>query len=225
MVVGAVGEGFSGVLGGARTIVQTVHETALDNQFMAWNTMLALVPLALALALFRDHVRTGVAWWAGAVAWLLFLPNAPYVLTDVVHLLDDIRESSDSTFYTGLLPVYGAFFAVGFGAYVANLHLLRRFVFARGLAPRWLVIEMGVHALCAVGIYLGRFVRLNSWDVVTAPHTVTGTLDELARRFPIGIMLITFVVLAAGTFVANAVLAASADAAQRVVQRLRTTFR
>jgi uncharacterized membrane protein len=215
------GDGYQGLL----TIVQSMHETALDNRFMAWNTALALVPLALAFALFRDHVRTSLAWWAGVVVWLLFLPNAPYVLTDVVHLLDDIRDSSDRTFYTGLLPVYGTFFLIGFGSYVLNLHLLRRFVFARGRGASWLPIEMAVHALCAVGIYLGRFVRLNSWDVVTAPHTVSGTLDDLARRFPVGIMLVTFVVLAVGTFVANAVLVAGNDAAHRVVRRLRTTFR
>jgi uncharacterized membrane protein len=209
------------MLGGVGSVVRTLHETALDNEFMAWNTALALVPLFLARLLFRDDARTGAWWWTGVVAWLLFLPNAPYVLTDSVHLLDDIRDSSDWHVYTGLLPVYGAFFLIGFASYVWSLRMAQRFAVSRGWGTSWFAIVMTIHALCAVGVYLGRFVRLNSWDVVTDPSTVTATLDDLARRFPLGIMALTFVVLAVGTFVGNAVIAATADSATRVVRRLR----
>ena len=212
------------MVGGAESVVRTLHETALDNSFMAWNTILALMPLFLARVLFRDVVRTGVWWWTGLVAWVLFLPNAPYVLTDSVHLLDDIRDSSDWHVYTGLLPVYGAFFFVGFMSYVWSLRLAHRFVMARRVGVSWFAIEMTIHALCAIGVYLGRFVRLNSWDVVTDPSTVTATLDDLARRFPLVIMALTFVVLAVGTFVMNAVIVASADTATRVVRRLRAAL-
>jgi uncharacterized membrane protein len=212
------------MLGGVGSVVRTLHETALDNDFMAWNTALALVPLMLARLLFRDDARTSAWWWTGVVAWLLFLPNAPYVLTDSVHLLDDIRDSSDWHVYTGLLPVYGAFFLIGFASYVWSLRMAQRFAASRGWGTSWFAIVMTIHALCAVGVYLGRFVRLNSWDVVTDPSTVTATLDDLARRFPLGIMALTFVVLAVGTFVGNAVIAASADSATRVVRRLRTTL-
>ena len=211
------------MLGGVESVVRTLHETALDNDFMAWNTMLALVPLMLARLLFRDDVRTGAWWWTGLVAWLLFLPNAPYVLTDSVHLLDDIRDSSDWHVYTGVFPVYGAFFLVGFLSYVCSLRMAHRFVVSRRVGVSWFAVEMTLHALCAIGVYLGRFVRLNSWDVVTDPSTVTATLDDLARRFPLFIMVLTFVVLAVGTFVMNAVITASAETATRVVQRMRAT--
>jgi uncharacterized membrane protein len=203
------------------SVVHSLHAAASDNPFIVWNTFLALIPLALAFALFRDGMRGGALWWSGVVAWVLLLPNAPYVLTDSVHLLDDIRASSNSTVYFGLLPVYGAFFLVGFSSYVVSLHLAHRFVAARGRAASWIAIELTLHALCAIGIYLGRFVRLNSWDVVASPSSVTGTLDDLARRFPLAIMFMTFVVLAVGTFVVNAVLAASAETATRVARRFR----
>ena len=173
-----------------------------------WNTLLALVPLALAVVLFRDGAGRGCVRCGGPgfVAWLLFLPNAPYVLTDSVHLLDDIRGSSNVAVYFGYLPVYGAFFVVGFGAYVLSLRLLHRFLVARRPDLPWLAIEAALHGCARSGIYLGRFVRLNSWDVFAAPSSVTATLDDLARRFPLGIMAMTFVVLAVGTFVANAVI-------------------
>ncbi|MDQ1521912.1 MAG: hypothetical protein QOI55_2985 [Actinomycetota bacterium] len=205
------------MFGGAASVVHTLHGAAIDNPFLVWNTLLALIPLAFAVALFRDGVRSGALWWAGVVAWVLLLPNAPYVLTDSVHLFDDIRNSSNSMVYFGLLPVYGAFFLIGFSSYVMCLRLAHRWAVARGRGAQWFAIETMLHALCAVGVYLGRFVRLNSWDVVVSPSTVTGTLDDLARRFPLAIMFVTFVVLAVGTFVVNAVLAASADSASRLV--------
>jgi uncharacterized membrane protein len=205
------------MLGGAASALHRVHSAAVDNPFIMWNTLLALIPLALAVSLFRDGARASRLWWAGVVAWVLFLPNAPYVLTDSVHLLDDIRDSSNAHVYFGLMPVYGAFFVVGFSSYVLSLRMAHRFVVARGRAQSWFAIETTLHALCAIGIYLGRFVRLNSWDVVAAPSTVTATLDDLARRFPLAIMFMTFVVLAVGTFVVNAVIAAGTDTATRVL--------
>jgi uncharacterized membrane protein len=207
------------VLAGAFTVVHTIHAAAADNRWIVWNTFLALVPLAFAVVLFRDGAgaRRGPLWWAGFVVWLLFLPNAPYVLTDSVHLLDDIRGASNVAVFSGYLPVYGAFFAVGFGAYVVSLRLLHRYVTEHRPHASWLVIEGVLHALCAAGIYLGRFVGLNSWDVVASPGSVTATLDDLARRSPIVIMGTTFVVIAVGTFVANAVIDKSLHAKQRLM--------
>ncbi len=56
------------------------------HPFMVWNLYLAAIPAVVALLLFRRPASRSVAWFAGFGVWLLFLPNAPYVLTDVVHL-------------------------------------------------------------------------------------------------------------------------------------------
>jgi uncharacterized membrane protein len=210
-----------GVVANVSTVVHSLHATAVDNPWLFWNTLLALVPLALGVVLFREGARRSFVWWAGVAVWVVFLPNAPYVLTDSVHLLDDIRNASNTTVYSGLLPVYGAFFVVGFSSYALCLRLARRYVLAHGRAQWWLPIEIALHGLCAVGMYLGRFVRLNSWDVVAAPSSVTATVDDLARRFPLAIMGVTFIVLVVGAFVVNAVLDAGADSATRAVRRLR----
>jgi uncharacterized membrane protein len=206
-------------MAGVSWVLRSLHEAAADNPFIAWNTFLALIPLALAVVLFRDRVRTGLLWWAGAITWLLFLPNAPYVLTDVVHLLDDIRTSTDRAVLSGYLPVYGAFFAVGLGSYVVSLRLVHGFLGARDARLPWVACELVLHGLCAIGIYLGRFVRLNSWDVVVAPSTVTATIDDLARRFPLAVMACTVVVLFVATFVVNAVIDASVEAKHRLTAR------
>jgi uncharacterized membrane protein len=201
--------------GGLWSLIDTLHATARGNPFLFYNTFLAFVPLGLAMMLFRDHVRTTAWWWAGLVAWVLFLPNAPYVLTDSVHMLDDIRNTSNSGVYFAVLPIYLSFFLVGFASYVASLHLLRRFMRARGYGAWSTRTELALHTLCAVGIYLGRFVRLNSWDVLSSPTAVSTQLDGLANRFPIAIIFVTFVVLVVGTFIADAVITASSDTLAR----------
>ena len=57
--------------------------------FMVWNSVLAAVPLVFACMLFRRGVRAaGAVWWIGVAAFVVTLPNAPYVLTDLVHLVE-----------------------------------------------------------------------------------------------------------------------------------------
>ncbi len=75
-----------------RNAGETVYGVVSDHgPWMVWNTILAVVPLVLALALFRSGCRRSVGWWCGVVAFVAFLPNAPYVLSDVIHFFDDVR--------------------------------------------------------------------------------------------------------------------------------------
>jgi uncharacterized membrane protein len=153
-------------------------EVARDNgDWITWNLTLALVPAVLAVALFgRARFRRGVAWWLGVAAFVLFLPNAPYVVTDLVHLRGDVLATrSDVVLLAGVLPMYAAFVVAGFLAYVVSLDLLRAEVRRHrpALVGPW--FDLGVHALCSLGIVLGRIARLNSWDVATEP---VGTLER-----------------------------------------------
>lgn len=178
--------------------------------WMTWNLLLAFVPVMLAFLLFRRGVRRTALWWCGAVLFLLFLPNAPYVITDVVHLFRDIRGSrSDLQVLALFLPLYAGFFALGFGSYVIALDRLWRYWKSEWPSRPWWKLELILQLLCAVGIYLGRVVRLNSWQVFTRPRSVLGSLDLLIGSFPIALILSTFLVLVAGTMVTRAVLYSS----------------
>ena len=153
-------------------------EVARDNgDWITWNLTLALVPAVLAVALFgRARSRHGVVWWLGVAAFVLFLPNAPYVVTDLVHLRGDVLATrSDVVLLAGVLPMYAAFVVAGFLAYVVSLDLLRAEVRRHrpALGGPW--FDLGVHALCSLGIVLGRIARLTSWDVATEP---VGTLER-----------------------------------------------
>jgi len=139
---------------------------AFDFRFLVWNLILAWIPLLLALFVY-DRYRRGTALIAltpALLLWLLFLPNAPYIVTDFVHLsattpaplwLDGVELSAFA--WTGML--------LGFvSLYLVHAVARRRF----GAMPSWVGV-VGVLALVSVGVYLGRVKRWNSWDLLTQP--------------------------------------------------------
>ena len=152
--------------------------------WMSWNAILAFVPLALSHRLFRGEPQRTRAWWAGVVAFILFLPNAPYVLTDVVHLIDDVRYvQSDALITLVVIPVYAVFFVIGMEAYVLAVSELSRWLRHQGIARAGrLTIRLGVHLLCAIGIGLGRIERLNTWDTAFHPMRIVDGLFSVLSR-------------------------------------------
>jgi uncharacterized membrane protein len=188
------------------------------HPFMLWNLYLATFPAALAMVLFRKPERTGVTWCAGFVVWLLFLPNSPYVLTDVVHMVDEMRVSTTHTHAYAVLATYAVFFTCGLASYVVSLQLFRRFLCR--VSPHRLVLPilLVVHSLCIVAMYLGRFMRLNSWDVLLAPRTVLGSVVRVPHPFTLVVLATMFVVVGVGTCIA----AALGDKVIAELRRLRT---
>ena len=142
---------------------------------LIWNLTLAWVPLLLALFLYdaarRDAPR--LVLWSTAVAWLLFFPNAPYLMTDF-QLLRDWTEAP--IWYDVVLLSTAAWTGLTLG--FASLYLVhvvvRRWV---GPATVWAGIAV-VLALTSFGIYLGRFERWNSWDIVSQPGPLLGSIAE-----------------------------------------------
>jgi uncharacterized membrane protein len=136
---------------------------------MYWNLTLAAVPAVLALVLFRRQARAGVAWWIGVGVFVAFLPNAPYVLTDVKHYAFDVAMHGRHDAITHYLVLFGA----GLAAYVVSMWRCTRFLALRGASASVVVaVNLAACGLCAVGVYLGRVGRFNSWDLVRAPHQV-----------------------------------------------------
>lgn len=168
--------------------------------FMLWNTFLALIPFVLSLWLFRGR-GSGVrrlSWWIGLIVFVAFLPNAPYVLTDIIHIVRFIREGAPMwTIVLVLIPQYLLFILVGVEAYVASLVNLGHYLHKQRQSKWILPAELTLHALCAIGIFLGRFPRFNSWDIVTGPHRLAGYLvSALFNLEYLGVMAITFVIIA-----------------------------
>lgn len=165
-------------------------------QLMLWNTWLALIPLALAWCLFRKNRQRTALWWLGLAVFIAFLPNAPYVLTDIIHLVRDMHRGYSIWVITLIVvPQFLLFMLIGFEAYVLSVLALGQYL--RRQSVRFIpAIELGIHGLSAVGIYLGRFRRFNSWDILTQPDALLSTtINHLANERPLIIMVITFCVI------------------------------
>jgi uncharacterized membrane protein len=149
---------------------------------MGTNLLLALVPLALAVVLFRGRRARGPLWWAAALVFLVFLPNAPYVLTDVVHLGDDIRTAGSPRLAVfGLMPLYGLFMLAGMESYTLSLRLMRQYLARAGWRHREPAVTAAAHLVCALGVMVGRVARLNSWDVLHPSRFAAGVAGALAH--------------------------------------------
>lgn len=181
-----------------------------SGPWLAFNAVLATVPAVLALVLFRRRRRPSAPWWAGVTLFVLFLPNAPYVLTDVVHLRSMV-EGYPGTRASVVVPA-GALAALvvwGLASYALCLALVDRWVRRQGWARYRVPLRAAVHVLCGIGIVLGRIPRLHSWHVFTRP---ADTLDGIVSVFhPLAVPLV--LALAVTIALAAAALTAVAEAA------------
>lgn len=172
--------------------------------WIIWNLFLAFIPLALSFWLFRWRwQRRSLFWWLGLFVFIAFLPNAPYLLTDIIHLIEAARWTR-SIWIVALIfvPLHTFAILTGFEAYVIALINQGHYLQREGAGRFVFWSELLAHILCAIGIYLGRFIRFNSWDLVTNFHSVLRvTVDELSSRFPVIVIFLTLMVLMMGYWV------------------------
>ena len=147
----------------------------ITHKFLVWNLALAWVPLIAALGIEASD-RAARRWltYGGVVVFMLFLPNAPYLVSDLSHL----REPS-TTPWLDLARLF-AFAWAGCGLCAAALRIVPGVVSARrGRAAGWLAVLAAATA-CGAGVAIGRFARLNSWEVATRPTVVGAEALSLA---------------------------------------------
>jgi uncharacterized membrane protein len=171
----------------------------IHSGWIAWNLFLAFIPLALSFWLFRSKsLSRSVLWWVAFLVFIAFLPNAPYLLTDIIHLIEAIRDYYSVWIITlVIIPPHIIAILAGFEAYVVSLINLGYYMQRQGVGKFVVWAELMTHALCAVGVYLGRFKRFNSWDFLTQPDTLArSVIDDLTAKRPVLVMAVTFVILA-----------------------------
>lgn len=170
----------------------------IHSGWIIWNLFLAFIPLALSVWLFRSPRRSrSVLWWIAFLVFIAFLPNAPYLLTDIVHLIRATRSDYSVWIITlVILPPHLIAIIAGLEAYVISLINLGYYLHRQGVSKYIVWVELMTHALCAVGVYLGRFKRFNSWDFLTQPNDVVrSVVDDLTSKRPVLVILVTFMVL------------------------------
>ncbi|MEZ5348833.1 MAG: DUF1361 domain-containing protein [Microthrixaceae bacterium] len=186
---------------GAFPVAMLVARSTVSQQisygFIVWNLFLAGLPVMLALVVdtaWRHGRRVlGAVFW---VAWLLMFPNSPYLVTDLVHL----RERPPTPLWFDALILASAAIA-GLLAGFVSLHLVQAAV-ARRLGAAWgWVMAVSVLGLSGFGVYVGRFARFNSWDVLTRPRTLlydigsTVTVEDTPRAVVVTALLSSFLIV------------------------------
>jgi uncharacterized membrane protein len=144
--------------------------------FLGWNLFLAAIPFFAALALEAlDRRRAHVTLQSLCfVVWLLFLPNAPYILTDLIHVAP---RPPIPIWYDVLmlLSAAGTGLLLGYGSMLIVQRIIER---RHGTVAGWTVAIVTM-VLSAFGIYLGRFLRWNSWEALTEPRPL---LEDIVQR-------------------------------------------
>ncbi|MFA6508092.1 MAG: DUF1361 domain-containing protein [Treponemataceae bacterium] len=155
--------------------------------FLLWNLALALVPYGIAVAIFavsrrEKTTRTYALLALLSVLWLVFYPNAPYIFTDFIHVVNRtwlrsgtvIIEKDTLLWYD--LVLCSAFAFMGHSSGLMSIDLVLRSF--KGVTRRWIARMLVALAVMVAGfgLYIGRFVRFNSWDLFLHPIETAGKI-------------------------------------------------
>ncbi len=166
-------------------------------RFFWWNLLLAVIPYLTSEMLKGSLVRTALL----AMTTVLFLPNAPYMVTDLFHL----RTRAEFPLWYDALLIFW-FAMVGMALYYLTVFNLERY-FMRFVSPVFAHFLIAVICfLNGFGIYLGRYLRFNSWDLLSNSDDLTEQiLDKLinpsANTRAIGVTLLYGGTLLAGFWI------------------------
>jgi uncharacterized membrane protein len=137
--------------------------------FLVWNLFLAIVPYFISCRIGRyGHRSSAIGFFLSVLGWLLFIPNSFYIITDLFHL--DMNEEMPLWFDLALILSFA------WSGLLLGVLSTRQMV-------KIMAAKMGKHFegffilpimfLNGLGIYVGRYLRFNSWDIVTDPFDLT----------------------------------------------------
>lgn len=165
--------------------------------FLIWNLFLVWVPFWIAISLEKLS-KSKIMTVLGLITWLLFFPNAPYLITDLLHL----KPSFQVPFWYDVMMI----FSFGWtGLLLGFLSLMEVQQFLEKRLPFWLsntLILLSI-LLCGLGVFIGRFQRYNSWDVISNPFALiedvlTVILHPIAHIQTFGIAIVLSVLMLLG---------------------------
>jgi uncharacterized membrane protein len=145
------------------SLVRLLLATTDSYVYLNWNLFLALLPVLFAWLYVKNlgGKWVGILWF---LLWLGFLPNAPYLITDLIHLAE---VGPRSLIWFDSLMLFG-YAWIGMLAWLISVRMMYEKIATRSFIP---VISF----LTALGIFVGRYIRHNTWDMVTRPFDVLKT--------------------------------------------------
>jgi uncharacterized membrane protein len=160
--------------------VRSEYSGTVHYAFLIWNLFLAWIPFIIAyftytLTLKRQWVYVVIP--IAAFFWIIFFPNAPYILTDFQHLATHWTDLP--VWYDVMMLIWFAFTGLLLG--MVSLFLMQEIIrreFGRWVGWGFVALVAG---LSSTGIYMGRFLRWNSWDILLNPTDIALYTIQSAR--------------------------------------------
>jgi uncharacterized membrane protein len=146
--------------------IRIIYTGAITFVFLEWNLFLAFVPYLISHWLMNKPAVLEKKWKfaVGFFIWLVFIPNAFYILTDLFHL----QENNDTPRWFDLLLIL-SFAWNGLLAGILSVRQMEKMVQVLYGNRHEFIFLYPVMLLNALGIYIGRYLRYNSWDIITNP--------------------------------------------------------
>ncbi len=171
---------------------RVIYTNDLFYVFLMWNLFLAAVPLFISERIYRRHRDYGIGLFALLLLWLLFLPNAPYIVTDLVHLYHRPPVPYWFDMCLVLLTAVNGM-ALGF----ISISQIEKIIRAYRLSRYINVMRVLIFLAMSYGVYLGRYLRFNSWDAFIKPLQVARgafrAVDFHTAAFVITFAFVTFI--------------------------------
>lgn len=148
--------------------------------FLNWNLFLAIVPLLVTrVVMYKKTIPNKGFFFVILFCWLIFFPNSPYILTDLFHLK---KSSGMPLWYDLVLVLSYAWAALVFGFMsLSDIQKMSTSYFGKRITTIGIILILFVSSF---GVYLGRYLRWNSWDIITNPLRLLGDIgNQIAHPF------------------------------------------
>jgi uncharacterized membrane protein len=145
--------------------------------YILWNIFLAIIPFvisSLLLGINNQKKMNQITFVVAGIIWLLFLPNSPYIITDLIHI-GEVRFAPD--LFDSFLVFSSAWAGLLLGMHSIN-HMEQILIskYSKKIAS---IVIIKVMILVSFGMYLGRFLRFNSWDIFASPNSFFIAIKEI----------------------------------------------
>lgn len=178
-------------------IIRVLITGRITYMFFIWNLFLCIIPLYLSIKLKLLYFKNkGKNIWLYLIGftWLLFYPNAPYIITDFVHL--SFIDFFEKTYYSFSpikdlriwydLILFFFFIITGFFMGLFSLYTVHEVLKDKFGKKLGFILIFLITFLSSFAIYLGRFLRLNSWNIVTDPVGLIKDIFLSINMFSLG---------------------------------------
>ena len=155
---------------------RVMYTGSIHFVFLVWNLFLAIIPYAIThfLTVKPSWIESKLKFIVAFIVWILFIPNSFYILTDLYHLND---QHNVPAWFDLLLIISFAWNGLMLGIF--SVRQMEKIVEAMLLYRNEILFLYPVMWLNALGVYIGRYMRFNSWDVIANPLSLTGDIIEI----------------------------------------------